>query len=208
MQVIYGGDDAFAASICGIQNPVNRNYFMQEIENARSLVGDAFGTFGRKFVEGAQNLFERFNSDRAIEIAKAALNQVTGIFQADIIRNIQNLSSFQIATPVMQRWVMANPVVRELYHDQKCDGYSESYVDLEPGKIGPDHYDWRRVNNGAVQFDEQGNWYADQYAEELRPGDEELSTEDQFRIRNTWHNLEQLLFQSMKDPTSIWNNDL
>lgn len=207
MQIVYGGDEAFAASICGIQNPINRQYFEQQIENARTLIGNTFGEFGTQFIQGAQALYERFNGDRAIELAKAALNQVAGIFQADVIRSINDITHFQIATPVMQRWIMANPFVREIYYEQRCDGYSESYVDPEPGKIGRDQYDWRRVDNGSVHVTDEG-WYADQYAEQLNPGDTELDAVDQFRILNTWDALENLFVQGGKDPTSAWNNDL
>lgn len=207
MQIVYGGDEAFAATICGIQNPINRQYFEQQINQARSIIGDTFGDFGKRFVNGAQDLYDRFNSDRALELAKAALNQVKGLFQADIIRSISDITQFQIATPVMQRWIMANPMVRELYHEQKVDGYSDTYVDKDPGKVGKDHYDWRRVDNGMVHVADEG-WYADQYAEELRPGDEELDACDQFRIMSSWHALENLLLQNKKDPTSPWNNDL
>lgn len=207
MQIVYGGDDAFAAAICGIQNPVNRQYFEQQIANARSVIGNTFGDFGQRFVQGAQDLYERFNGERALEIARAALNQVSGIFQSDIIRNVRGLTSFQIATPVMQRWIMANPVVRELYHAQRCDGYSDSYEDNAPGVIGEKHRDWREVMNGMVQFTDD-SWYTNQYAE-LAPFDEEsMPVDDQFRVTNTWHELEQILFKGLKDPTSVWNNDL
>ena len=208
MQIVYGGDDAFAAAICGIQNPVNRQYFEQQVANARSVIGNTFGEFGQRFIQGAQELYERYNGERALEIARAALNQVSGIFQSDIVRNLKGLTSFQIATPVMQQWVMANPMVRELYHAQRCDGYSDSYVDNAPGIIGEKHSDWREVMNGMVQFNNDGDWYAHQYAEFVPFEKDPLPVDDQFRVLNTWHELEQLLFQGTKDPTSVWNNNL
>lgn len=207
MQIVYGGDDAFSASISGIQNPINRQYFQQQVSQAEALIGSSFGEFGQRFVQGAKDLYERFNGDRAMEIARAALNQVRGIFQADIVRTISDITQFQIATPVMQRWIMANPAMRALYHDQRCDGYSDSYVDREPTKIGEDHYDWRRVMNGAVVMTENG-WYANQYAELMMPGEEELAVDEQFRILNTWDSLQNLIYQGAKDPTNVWNNDL
>lgn len=207
MQIVYGGDDAFTATISGIQNPVNRQYFEQQIENARAVIGNTFGEFGQRFVQGAKDLYERYNGERALEIARASLNQVRGIFQADVVRNVHSLTDFQIATPVMQRWIMANPMVRDLYHAQRCDGYSDSYVDNAPGVKGEQHSDYRQAMNGMAQFTDEGDSYYHHYAD-LMPFGEELPVDDQFRITNTWHELEQLLFKGMKDPTSVWNNNL
>lgn len=209
MQIIYGGDDAFAAAICGIQNPVNRQYFQQQIQHAQELIGDTFGQYGQRFIDGARQMYERYNSAAAVEAAKTVLNQIRGIFQHDIIRSISSITDFQIATPVMQRWIMANPMVREVYHDQRCDGYSDTYVDNAPGAIGEEHYDWRRVMNGVAQFDEKDEVYFNHYAEELDHGDqEELAAEDQFRILDSWHHIQNFMIEGLKDPTSPWNDSL
>lgn len=208
MQIVFGGDDAFSTAIAGLQSAENRNYFATQIENARNVIGERFGEFGQKFLSGAEKLYERFNSSNAIELAKATLNQMRGIFQSDIVRTIHNLEDFQIATPVMQRWVMANPLVRELYHKQQCDGYSDTYVDQEPTKIGKDHYDWRRVNNGMIEVDDNGGWTANQYADYAPNYEEELEISDQFRILDSWNAIENLILQGGSDPTSPWNNSL
>lgn len=207
MQIITGGDEAFSSLAFGLQNPVNVQYFNNQIQQAKQALGSTFGEFGNRFLNRAEELYDRFNNSRSMELARAALNQVRGIFQADVVRDLRTLSEFQIATPVMQRWVMTNPMVREMYHSQQCDGYSDTYVDTQPGMIGENHYDYRRVRNGIVDVTDEG-WHVTTYAETLKEGDKELEFDEQVRILRTWENLENLLYQKLKDPTSVWNNDL
>ena len=51
---------------------------------------------------------------------------------------------------------MAQPDIRSLYHKGHCDGYSDTYVDMEPGLVGEQHYDYRRVMDGVVEETETG----------------------------------------------------
>ena len=133
-------------------------------------------------------MYDTFNSSKAIELTKAALNQITGIFQADVIRYISDISHFQIATPIMQRYIMANPIVRHMYHDQRLDGYSDTYVDTDPGVIGEKHYDYRRVMSGIMTPIGDDLYYTS-YIEQLRDEADELTASDQFRILDTWANI-------------------
>lgn len=207
MQIVYGGGEAFTAAIVGSQNPVNRQYFLSQLEQAKSHIGDSFGSLGASFISGMQRMYDTFNSSRAIELTKAALNQITGVFQADVIRTISDISHFQIATPIMQRYIMANPIVRQMYHDQRLDGYSDTYVDTDPGVVGEKHYDYRRVMSG-IMVPEGTDLYYTSYIEQLRDEQDELTAGDQFRILDTWANIENLILSGGKDPTSPWNADM
>lgn len=153
-------------------------------------------------------MFNSFHGDRVVQIAKAALNQVRGFFKPDEIVNLTTIEDLQVAQAAMRRMIMANPVVRELYHKQRCDGYSDSYVDADPGKIGWDHYDYCRVMTGIVEVTDE-SWKFTSVAHDQRPGDSELDFHDQFSVvAQTWPSLEAIMAQAAKDPTSEWNNDL
>mgnify|MGYP003603922203 CR=1 FL=1 len=207
MNIIYGGDEAFGALAFGLQNPANRQVFDNQLQHAISTVGNAFGEYGQRFVDNAKRMHESFNNSRVMELARAALNQVSGIFQADVVRRISSLNMFQIATPVMQGWLMANPVVRQMWQEQRCDGFSDSYVDHDPGKIGEDHYAYRRVVNGMINVQEK-DWNCDTFAEDLRGDDKELEFDEQCKILDSWESIERIMLQGMKDATSAWNSDL
>lgn len=206
MEIIYGGDEGFTAAICGVQNPTNMQYFRQQIENTRSMIGGVVNDFSQRFLAQAENLYERYNGARAIEIARSVVNQIRGVFQDDVIRYIPNkIADYQIATPVMQRYLMANPMARSMYHEQLIDGYSDSYKDDEPGLVGKDHYEWRRVHDGL--YDEKEDMFV-QYVELLRREEDDLSLSQQMDILASWRNLEGMLLAKGKDPTSPWNNSL
>ena len=209
MNIIQGGEDAFTAIAFGSPNPQASQYWANQINQVKSMMGERIDHFTQGFVARAQALHERFAGSRAVEIAKAALNQIKGVFQPDVIRFIDSIQEFQIATPVMQRYLMAEPTVRKMYHQQRCDGYSDTYVDHEPGLVGDEHYDYRRVMNGAfIEGEENSPGYFSHWAEDLREGDEELSGFDQMRIRRSWDEIAKLMLLGAKDPTSPWNNDL
>lgn len=203
MRIVYGGEDAFNALAFGAQNPNNQKFFQQQLASVANITGDITNSFYQR----AQQLYHSVYNEQSINFAKAALNQVRGIFQPDVIRPLVDIENLQIAGSQMQRWVMTNPAVREVYHNQRCDGYSDSYIDQEPGKIGWEHYDYRRVMNGIAQVEPDGPLFTHVY-EQLKPGDTELDFTDQVSILQTWGALEHFMRAAHKDPTSPWNNDL
>jgi hypothetical protein len=107
----------------------------------------------------------------------------------------------------MQRWIMAEPTVRELYHDQRCDGFSDTYVDMEPGKVGEEHYDWRRVMSGVVRYDDD-TVVAKFYMDDLREGDRELDSWEKISIVGSWEVLKIAVSQMNEDPTSVFGDKL
>lgn len=204
--VVYGGGDAFNAMVYGEQSPANLTYFQQEVQNISNL-GNALTDIGRAFYNNASELYERFNGSAAMRLAKAASRAAVGLFTPDRIAYIQDIGGLQQAQYTMQRWIMANPVVRDLYQQQKCDGYSESYVDVHSGKLGEKHYDYRRVMNGVVVIEED-SWHSKTYCEELLDGDRDLMPEEQVEILSTWSILEGFIAAGNEDPTSPFNTPL
>ena len=112
----------------------------------------------------------------------------------------------------MQRWIMANPDVRKLYHEQRIDGYSDTYEDIHENSIGESHYDYRRVMNGIVvdNDDEEADygWSSVTYFEDLAEEDRELRIDEQYDILSSWHYLQRYLAVGKEDPTSLFNGDI
>jgi hypothetical protein len=81
-------------------------------------------------------------------------NIVSNSLQVNNIHNLDTLSDFRNANPTMQRWIMAEPIVREMWNDGLLNGYGDSYVDTHPNVTGKDHYDYRRVMDGMSYIDE------------------------------------------------------
>ena len=209
MIVVKGGSAAYRALVFGPQNQSNQNFFDSQVAS----VVNAGSEFGQAFANRVLEIRETFNNSAAVQLAKAALNRTRGIFSPNVVKTLTEVPDMQNAKSVMQRWMMANPEVRALYNQQRCDGFSESYVDMQPGKIGENHYDYRRVMDGMVQTTDDG-FFIDMYAEQILPEDEDFDFDEQKAVLRTWLSLEHAIALAHKDPekhrdpTSAWNNSL
>lgn len=203
MIIVDGGRAAFDGLIYGLHNDSDVNYFRSQTSNIPQMIG----AYGDMFKQKSVELFDRFHGSQAVHLAKLAIHHATQIFQSDGIRSLFDAVQFQTAGAVMQRWVMANPTVRTMYHAQQCDGYSDTYVDHDPGKIGDNHYDYRRVMQGMVQEDGD-SWYAHIYSEDLRDGDQELLIHEQASILSTWNILNIMFKKGYEDLTNQYGGTL
>lgn len=210
VQVITGGEEVFDALLYGKKHPSTSAFLRQQVENVSDRLTDA----SRSFFSHARDVYERISGSEAARRARAASRSLKSIWNTDDVHAMTEVHQMQHAKPVMQRWIMAQTDIRRLFQKQRCDGYEGSYVDVFPGDIGENHYDWRRVNNGFVHFvtDEDGNetddWYASTYMDDLLPDDEELTLEEQVDIHDTWSNVVAQIRAGGSDPTSKWDSEL
>jgi hypothetical protein len=204
LNIVYGGADAFDAVLYGEKNPVNVEYFRSQVNNVSTTLTD----IGKQFFANSNALFEQFHGSDAMRLAKAAVRTAKGLFTPNVVCSIFDIGGFQQAPLVMQRWIMANPVVRETYHKQACDGYSGTYVDMHPDDVGEKHYDYRRVMDNVVQDDDEGGWFTKSYIEELIVGDRDLLIREKSDILSTWQIVEMFMKAGLEDPTSASNNSL
>lgn len=208
-QVIQAGTDVFNAMVHGTPPESTVNFISQMQQNTSAILNDA----GQRFIETAKNTFKPLFNDNAIRTAKALMRNVESLWQTNEIRPIREIGDFQVAPIAMQRWIMAEPTIRKLYHKQMCDGYSDTYVDVEPGAIGSDHYDYRRVMDGVVvEIDDEESeydWKATTWVvDDIYNGDDVLNFDDKTIILDAWEDLRSHLRARQSDPTSRWDNDL
>lgn len=207
VQVVFGGANEFNALLYGQQHPGTLNYF----ENQQAQIAQMSETLteaGKRFYANSQELYERFQGAEALRHAQAAIRKVGSVFQLDTVRDLWELGAIQNAPLTMQRWIMAQPDVREAFHNQRCDGFSDTYVDMHPGKIGRDHYDFRRVMNGMVEDDEEHGYKVTFYLDELSEGDRELTLEEKVDVLSTWDIVRSLVKTGKDDPTSAYGGQL
>ena len=201
---VEGGTGLFNALVYGETHPGTQNFIEQQLHNASHILNEA----GQRFMSGFQALHSKVSGSEAARMARAAARTVRSIWQKDDIQELVDIGRLQHAPLKMQRWIMAEPTIRALYHQQRCDGYSDTYVDVAPGEIGDDHYDYRRATNGMVQEREDGSWFANCYYDELLPEDRELAIDEQVDIQTTWAAVVAAIRKGKEDPTSRYNADL
>lgn len=204
VEVIDGGPQMFNMLSYREKHPSTLAYLKSQFENIGQTLNDA----GQQFFQGMQNVFEQANSSEAMRKARLALQKVKNVFEVDNVKSIFELNELQASQYVMQRWIMACPDVRNMYHQQQCDGFSETYVDRFPGTVGENHYDYRRVMDGMVQDDAENDWKATFFLDDLLEGDRELTFDEQVDILNTWECVEAYLKRGKDDPTSQFGNML
>jgi hypothetical protein len=198
--VSFGDSDMLNTVSYGVRNHTIDDFMGQELQRAsQTVIG-----FGQTFVQKAQEAFEAAVSSDAARLARAVTRQVNYMWQADTIRPLYGIDELQQAPPTMRKWIMAEPTIRKMYHEQQCDGYSEQYIDTEPGMIGEDHYHYRRVTDGVV-FEDGDEMYSISYLDEEVPKEDDLLIEEQVEILQTWDSIRKAIEEGKEDPTSRWN---
>lgn len=204
VQVVYGSSDDFDSLVYGQNHPSTMQYLQNQFQNISQTLTDA----GRNFFSNASELYNQFNGADALRAARAATRKVSSIFQRDEIRCIWDLGGLQHAPLTMQRWIMAEPTIRELYQEQRCEGYSGTYTDMHPKTIGENHYDYRRVMHGLMTDTEEADWKISFFLDELVEGDRVLSLDEQIDITTTWAFVKARAEAGDRDPTSPADNAL
>lgn len=207
--VVHGSDPTIFGGNLFPETPIEaKSWIQNQFNQGVNLLTQA----GMVFRQKAEELYNRLN-DPALEArARAFYRKAKGLCHPNAIIAFDTIPQIQAAKPLMQRYIMAEPEIRDLYHRQLCDGYSDSYVDYEPGKIGEDHYDWRRVMNGIIRdIDDDSKdskpWKAVMYCEDLHEGDMELQIDQQASILAVHDLVRQAIF-GKTDPTDIFNGDI
>lgn len=184
----------------------DQSYFQQQVSRFSNTLTD----YGRQFMEASKNIYDAINDSEAIRLAKAALYFSREVLHPNQIRFLYSVEDIQMAEPVMQRYIMANPAIRQVYETGRINGYSDTYVDSEPGKSGLDQYDYRRVVDEMVLFNKDNNdeitWGVNTITEELYPTDRNLDFLEKAAIMAVWGMVEDNLETGMYDPTSPWGD--
>ena len=205
MPVINAGYEVLNNVLFGQPSQSTTDYFA----GVQDSINERTDLFASDFIERSKSVFKNTYSSRAVELARAAVNKAGSLFSPDIIKELVTMTDFQMAKPKMRRYLMANPFVREMWQDNKCEGYGGDYIDHEPGTLGENHYDYRRVVDGIVRTDDKSeDYFANHYFEELRADDEPLTVGEQLDIYDSWPTMNHFMRLAQKDPTSSWNCDL
>jgi hypothetical protein len=204
-----------AIQVINVDDPCAFNYMLypEQHINTRQFVQQQLSGFnnsltdvGRSFIETSRSIYDQFNNSNAIRMAKAVVRMAKGIFHPNTIYELNDLEVMRSCQPIMQRYMMAEPTIRKLYHQQRCDGYSDTYYDVQPKVVGVDHYDYRRVTDGMVNDDDDG-WTCVNHYEDLRPDDKDLSIEEKVDILKSWE-LAEMFIKAGEDPTNVFGGKI
>jgi hypothetical protein len=191
---------AFDALAYGLPNVNTLQYLQQGIQQVQQYLTP----IGQQFMAKVNEYYEAANGSEAMRKARAAINKAQHLFQTDTIQHMNTIGQFQNAGHVMQRYVMANEVVQQMYEDHRLEGYQGMYVAPFEGQFREQNYNWRRVMNGVMQMDEDpdGSFWFQTWDETLLAGDRELELYEKRDILNSWEAIEAFIKRGLEDPTS------
>lgn len=208
MSVIVGDVNVVDALLFGGPSVTMREQIAQEHQSFIKSIDPSWGT---ALIQRTRDLFDSYNGAGVMQMVQNALNHVVAVSRPDAIFEFSKIEEFQTAQPVMQAYLMANPVARDMYHRNLCDGYSDTYVDPKPGVIGFGHDHYEHVMNGIVvlpkEKDGDVTWtnYSSAWATETS---EMLNITKKAAMHNSWNALERLFAEGDRDPLSPWNAGL
>jgi len=186
------------------QHPNTFNYIQNQFQNIGSTIMES----GRKFVEDSKKLVEQFYDSSVERAARAAVRMAKNIVNPNAINRYDSLEELQSAPPLMQRYIMAEPYIRDKYHHQLCSGFAGNYIDMDPSFLRHEHYDFRRVENGVIRFEgDNEQWISTTYFEDLREGDKELTWDQKIDIRHN-QRIAKMFALAGEDPTSPWGEKI
>lgn len=194
--------ELFNAMILPEMRESTREWLSQQVNREYDKLSET----GKMFAEMGRSAYQRLTDTSVFRKARQVLRGIAGVFGGDRIQSIDTYQGLQTARPVMQQYLMAEPQYRRMYHEQRCDGFSDSYVDLEPGRVGEAHSVYRRVMN-TVLVDTPTGWEVTMYPDELADGERELYPDEQGVILDAWSLMRRAITEGV-DPCDIFNAPL
>jgi len=210
-EVVYGGNAAVQALIYGDVHPGTQHFF--ESQRGHGLAG--LTQSARRFADEAVERFGFMASERTQRLIRDVRRTANWIWHGDYIRPLRTVEELQFASPTMIRYIMAEPTVRHMYHNQQLAGYDEHYVDMQPNAEKEQLFEYRQVMDGVVVVDEDKEgqpigWHADQYMDDILPDGEQesLNFDEQLDIMATWAHALRVIKERRQDPTSTYGASL
>lgn len=108
----------------------------------------------------------------------------------NFVMELRTFEELQNANLTMQRWVMSDPYIRELYLQQNIDGYSGTYINTSDKYVGARDYHYQLAMSGIPVEMGDGTTITRFYhaEEDLREGDRKLSHHEKIAIKHTCAN--------------------
>lgn len=204
-RVSVSSPEMFDALVFGEQHSGTYNFIRDQVENLTPALTEA----GKRFMANSRELFDKLAGETAMNTLRAAKRMWGGMWRPNIINKLWSYEDIQSAQPIMKRYIMANPHVREAYQEQRIAGYDGTYKDPFADDTIENHYDYRRVMNGVVVDSVEHDYTVTNYYDEPMYGDsDKMDFLDQLDIIYTWERVVDMIKNGGKDPTSLFGSDL
>lgn len=202
---VEGGADLIDALGGGFLDDSTKDWFAQQSQAITHTLGQA----GQAFFNRAREMYQTVSESQALQMLRNLKAQEHNVWSSNMIQPLRALEVLQTASPIMQRWVMAQPDLRTRYLNQEVEGYGDSYTNYHGDAVGVDHYDYRKVMDAMVVIpnDNDDNWVSRNFFEFVED-DPNLTIHERLDILDTWDLVKHYLEEGGEDPTSPYGNCL
>lgn len=200
MQQGYGVDLMDIAA-GGFLDSGTMGWMHERTQNLMSTVSATTASWFNKAKSFYQTITE-VDANQALRNLTAKVDQS---WKGNNVHLCHNLQQVQSANPVLQRYLMAEPQLRQLYLDQSCEGFAGSYINFQGDAIGVNQYDYRRVTDGMLMVKEDHVQWNDFY-EQIPDNDKELELYEKADMIRNWNLVNIALDAGEMDPSSPIGN--
>lgn len=200
-----GGSDLIDIMAGGIPDQSAMHWLEQK---SQALQGSISG-IGQAFFDRARSMYNMVSESQAVQILRNLKSKSDSVWNTGRVQLLHRIQQIQTAGLIMQRWVMAQPDLRQRYLAQTVEGYGDSYVNYHGNAVAEAHYDYRRVMSDVVMIDEddeEKDFVVNHYFDLLAEGEQELTPFQKVDILNTWDRVKYYLEQGDEDPTSQYGS--
>lgn len=143
------------------------------------------------FFQTTENVFKRASES----VINSQLEKINAVYYdawtGDYFRPLYTMDEIQSAPPMMIPYIMASPIIDELYLNSTIYGYGADYVRPSFNELEDNPY-YQSVMNGMIVDDTVTQYFVDEAIS--------LSTEQQFTILDIWNSASDLIDLGI-DPT-------
>lgn len=201
MQQQAYGVDLMDIACGGFLDNQTTNWLQQRSE---ALMGTVSATT-QNWLNKARTFYTTITESDAIQALRNLTAKADLSWKGNNIHYCNSIEQLQAVNPIMQRYIMAEPRIRDLYLNSSVEGYAGSYENYHGDAIGVNHFDYRRVTDEIVMVNEDSYEYT-KYYENIPDGDKELEFFEKVDIIRTWNLANQALDAGEMDPTSPIGN--
>lgn len=196
-RVIAGGEQARRFMMHGSRSRRDENFFRGEVERFSERVRNT----STKLLNRVRDYYQELTNSPILRRLRNTLITSDEADRYDFVSPIDNITDARKVNPFNARFIMANPLARQMCRDGQCEGYSDFYVDRYPNLRTEDHPDYQAVMSGVWESTNGGTRWTNYWREKPKE-DRDLSIIEIHNAQITWAFLEKALKDAQEDPTS------
>lgn len=173
-------------ALYGDKSHIVASYIQEQLAHMPAFAS----SYGQSIQSSIQDSYNYLTNSAIKHNIMQTLHQVNIDLGESVICELRTFEELQNANLTMQRWLMTDPFMRQLYLDQNIAGYDGTYINVSENRIGDRDYNYQLAMSGVPVELEDGSVRVRFYhaEDELLEGDRKLNHHEKITIQRTWAN--------------------